>query len=137
MLLHRWSEQNASLNAFGLAVQQGTHGLFRDLTLDRIDDDCVVVRGSCRSYYGVQLAIHAAKQFGRDHSLPEIRLLVCVGGSTLELILVHAASRDACDAMSTPDVTRRRRLTDLASSSPKAAAGTAPTREIPRDFAGP
>ncbi|MEZ6131268.1 MAG: hypothetical protein R3C59_21545 [Planctomycetaceae bacterium] len=115
MPLHRWSDRNESLNALGLAIRQGTHGQIRDLSIDLTDDDCIVVRGDSRSYYGVQLAIHATQQFGASHpSLPETRLLVRVDGSTLELVVLRGTSDESRESPSTHDADRRPQLTAAA-----------------------
>ena len=115
MPLHRWSDRNESLNALGFAIQQCTHGLIRDLTIDLTDDDCIVVRGVSRSYYGVQLAIHATQQFGASHpALPETRLHVRVDGSTLKFVVLRGSGDVPQRAPSTHDAERRPQLTAAA-----------------------
>lgn len=115
MPLHLWSDRNESLNALGLAIQQGTHGLIRSLSIDLADDDCVVVRGVSRNYYGVQLAIHATQQFGASHpSFSETRLLVRVDGSTLELVVLRGTSDESRESPSTHDAERRPQFTAAA-----------------------
>jgi hypothetical protein len=117
MRLQRWSDRNESLNAIVRAIQQGTHGLIRDLSRDLTDDDCVVVQGVSLSYSGVQLAIHATQQFGAAHLvLSETRLLVCINRSTLELVLLRGSKDVSQESPSTHDAKCRPQLTDAATA---------------------
>lgn len=96
MSLGHWSDRNESLNALCAAIQQGAHGLVRNLSHDLIDDDSVVVRGDSHSYYGVQLAIFTTKQFVHKHRLFGVtRLLMSVDGNDLELVVIHSSNDDA------------------------------------------
>ena len=116
----QWSDRNESLNALCSAIQQGTHGLILNLSLDMIDDDCVVVRGDSRSYYGVQLAILTTKLFVARHCLGgETRLSLTVSGISVELVVSGPVNDDARHAVSTHDVHCRPQLTLPVSANPK------------------
>ena len=98
MSLHRWSECNESLNALFAAIQQGSHGLIRDLSLDLVEDGSAVVRGISPRYYGVQLVLHAIKLFAEKHRVfVKTQLLLTVKGSTLELIVARPGDDDDDD----------------------------------------
>ncbi|QEF97850.1 hypothetical protein Mal15_18960 [Stieleria maiorica] len=53
-----WSLDNQWLNDFSEAFTRGTHRLIRRITIDG-HPNRVVLEGCARSYYAVQLAIHA------------------------------------------------------------------------------
>lgn len=117
MAFNQWSERNASLNAFKTALHRGTHGLIHELAFDLMDDGSVVVCGSARSYYGVQLAVHTTKQFANSRRLfLETRLLLTVGERRLELVIIHATDENAGESLSTRHVGRRPQLTITASA---------------------
>lgn len=113
MPLHQqWSDRNELLNALGHAIEDGTHGLMRYLSLDQIDDECVLVRGVADSYYGLQLALYTTQQFAAKNPLcPETRLVVHVYGSTLELVVLQPEHLEAYGSPSTHDAERPPRLT--------------------------
>ncbi|HRA90266.1 MAG TPA: hypothetical protein PK992_19410 [Planctomycetaceae bacterium] len=116
MPLHPWSERNEWLNALYTAILQRTHGLISDLSLDLIDDGSAVVRGMSPSYYGVQLVLHTTKMFAEKHRVfAKTRLLLTVGGSTLELIVTRPDDDDHDDddddSVSTHDDNCRQKLT--------------------------
>ncbi|WP_010582121.1 hypothetical protein [Schlesneria paludicola] len=90
MTLDQWSERNASLNAFRAAIHRGTHGRIRNLEFDLMDDGSIFVCGLSRSYYDIQLALHATKQFGNKHRyFPKTRLSLRIGDKRLEFSIVH------------------------------------------------
>lgn len=108
----QWSDRNEMLNAFRRAFFRGTHGLIDELAFDLIDDCSVVVCGVARSYYGIQLALHTTKQFGRTHrSFPETRLLLNVKVKRLEFVISDFPRGESDEETSTPAVGRRLKLT--------------------------
>lgn len=112
-----WSERVLSLNAFRTALLQGTHGLVLDLALDHLDGDRVVIRGVARSHYGVQLAIHATKQYvGSRRTLPQAQLLLSIDGRRLNFVIAQATIGDADETLSTRGDIRRPQLTTAASA---------------------
>lgn len=117
MSLHQWSDRNGSLDALGLAIRHGSHGLIRDLSVDLADDDSIVVRGVSRSYYGVQLAIHATQQFGATHPrLPETRLRIRVDTAMLELVVLQPEHDEAKESPSADVAESRSQLTVAATA---------------------
>lgn len=108
----QWNDRNELLNAFRRAFFRGTHGLIDELAFDLIDDGSVVVCGVARSYYGIQLALHTTKQFGRMHrSFPETRLLLNFRGKRLELVIAQFPREKTDNETSTRAVGRRPQLT--------------------------
>jgi len=120
----RWNHRSESLNALDLAVRQVTHGLIDELSIDLTDEGCVVIRCLSRSYYGVQLAARAARQFSAEHLLRyDVRLLVHVGGSSLELVIRAAEHDDIDRTLSTPVAECRSQLTISPSAGSREVAG--------------
>ena len=117
MPLYQWSDRNESLNSLRLTIEKSTHGLIRELSLELSDDDCALVRGVSRSFYGVQLAIHATQRFGAECCLhPETRLLIRVDGAMLELIVLRRSDQQLQTSLSTRVAGRRPQLTGAACS---------------------
>lgn len=79
-----WSERNEMANALEEALTTQTHGLIRELSV-RTCEDSVVARGTARSFYGVQLAIHAMQQIAEQcgSNIPTT-LMLTIDGATLE-----------------------------------------------------
>ncbi len=88
-----WSLENEWLNDFAEVLVRGTHRRVRGIAIEG-DADCLIVRGSARSYYAVQLAIHCVQSFNRKRSwFSTTRLLINVNGNRLDLRLTHRARR--------------------------------------------
>jgi len=120
----RWNHRSESLNAFDLVIRKVTHGLIDGLSIDVTDEGCVVVRCISRSYYGAQLAARAARQFSAEHLLHhDIRLLVHVGRSSLELVIRAAEHGDIDETLSTPVAECRSQLTISPSAGSREMAG--------------
>lgn len=85
MLNETWNLDNQWLNDFSETLVRDTHRLIRELSIDA-ESDCVVVRCRARSYYAVQLAIHATQTFTQTRPrFAETVLLLSVGGRAFEL----------------------------------------------------
>ncbi|PAY16120.1 hypothetical protein CKO51_28365 [Rhodopirellula sp. SM50] len=106
-----WHLDNQWLNDFSETLVRDTHRLINELSIE-VESDCVVVRGDARSYYSVQLAIHAAQTFGQVRPrFAETILLLSVGGQSLELNVTHATEPTHDAEVSTGRNARRRELT--------------------------
>ncbi|TWU17211.1 hypothetical protein Pla52o_53860 [Novipirellula galeiformis] len=111
MSIDQWSQQNEWLNSYQTALQTVTHGLIQNLCVDA-EVEAVRVRGTATSYYGVQLAIHATRQFSRQHALfAWTELSLEVHGRSLRLVVPHPPKRTRLHATLTPRDTRQRALT--------------------------
>lgn len=106
-----WSLENEWLNEFTEALVRETHRRVRDIAIDG-EAGCLVVCGSARSYYAVQLAIHCVKTFNRKRSwFPTTRLLIDVDGHPIELRFAHSVRRANVIRPSTQSNNRTRELT--------------------------
>lgn len=101
---YRWSDRNEMLNALYTAIQHGTYGRIRNLSLELVSEHCVVVCADSSGYYAAQLLIQAAKRFGDEHRVfAETRLVLSVRGHSFEISIAHLSSDVARQAVSTHD----------------------------------
>ncbi|QDT34772.1 hypothetical protein [Thalassoglobus polymorphus] len=115
MSLDQWSDRNELLNSFGRTIHHETNGLVRGVTLD-LADDCMIVQGNARSYYGIQLAIQALKQLGSKQRLfSETQLQLQVEGNPVSFSIAHPQPEQTGEPASTPGDRGHSELTDAAS----------------------
>lgn len=106
-----WSSKNEWLNTFAVAFTKGTRRMLCDVVIEA-DDDCVVICGSARSYYAVQLAIHCVQTYGRVcPPFAMTRLSLEVEDHSLELSISHRFSRERVGKASARRPDTRRELT--------------------------
>ena len=106
-----WHLDNQWLNDFSETLVRDTHRLINELSIE-VESDCVVVRGHARSYYPVQLAIHATQTFGQTRPrFAETLLLLVIDGRSLELNVTHPIEPTQEAEVSTRRIDRRRELT--------------------------
>lgn len=106
-----WDLDNKWLNDFSESFVHGTQRLIRNISID-IDSNSVVVRGGARSYYAVQLAIHATRMFSQERPrFAETVLLLSVDDRPLELNLTHTVKRKRNLKVSTGSNERHPKLT--------------------------
>lgn len=89
---NQWSHRNQWLCEFETAFIRDTRDWIRQLTIEA-KVDSVAIYGRVNSFYAVQLAIQAIKEFCRRHTPFAATLLSLeVAGQPLELKLVHEHS---------------------------------------------
>lgn len=106
-----WELENEWLNAFAGAFVHDTRRMVRDLGIE-VDEGCVVVCGSARNYYAVQLAIHCVQTFNRGRSpFAMTQLTLEVDDHALMLSILHQAEPVQVPDASTKTMARLRELT--------------------------
>ena len=117
MLFDHWGPDNQTIKAFHTEICRGTHGLIQELLLHLRDEDCLVVQGRARNYYGVQLAIHTIRQFGEENLwFPHTQLFLTIHDRRLDLLISHPGNALLAASSSPCDVTCRPRLTVVATA---------------------
>lgn len=105
----KWSHENQWLSEFETAFVRDTRDWIQQLTIEN-EVDAVAIGGSVNSFYAVQLAIQAVKEFCRQQTpFAATRLSLDVAGDPLELKLVHEHTAQVAKRLAPKSKSRERR----------------------------